>query len=211
MIPNPIHKVLSIFQSCEVRALLMGGQACVFYGGAEFSRDTDFAILAEADNLQRLNLAMSQLQAARSWSNCGVAPDRHSREAVALTPLPGSGVEVPLAGGATDLHAQHGPGEVEGEVAPKRRHPVDEQPVVQSPAPGAPAEDGVRILHEQDEADGQAKGQPVGNATLPDGKAQKGRHQQRQRAEQDRQHEREDAQQGGDGGGHEWTWTGSKV
>ena len=63
MIPNPIHKVLSIFQSCEVRALLMGGQACVFYGGAEFSRDTDFAILAEADNLQRLNLAMSQLQA----------------------------------------------------------------------------------------------------------------------------------------------------
>lgn len=63
LIPNPIHKVLSIFQSCEVRALLMGGQACVFYGGAEFSRDTDFAILAEADNLQRLNLAMSQLQA----------------------------------------------------------------------------------------------------------------------------------------------------
>ena len=41
----------------------MGGQACVFYGGAEFSRDTDFAILAEADNLQRLNGAMSQLQA----------------------------------------------------------------------------------------------------------------------------------------------------
>jgi hypothetical protein len=26
-----------------------GGQACVFYGGAEFSRDTDFAILADAD------------------------------------------------------------------------------------------------------------------------------------------------------------------
>jgi hypothetical protein len=24
-----------------VRALLMGGQACVLYGGAEFSRDTD--------------------------------------------------------------------------------------------------------------------------------------------------------------------------
>lgn len=28
----------------RVRALLMGGQACVFYGAAEFSRDTDFAI-----------------------------------------------------------------------------------------------------------------------------------------------------------------------
>ncbi len=24
----------------------MGGQACVFYGAAEFSRDSDFAILA---------------------------------------------------------------------------------------------------------------------------------------------------------------------
>lgn len=31
MIPNPIHKVLSTFQNCKVRALLMGGQACVFY------------------------------------------------------------------------------------------------------------------------------------------------------------------------------------
>jgi hypothetical protein len=29
----------------QVRALLMGGQACVFYGAAEFSRDTDLAIL----------------------------------------------------------------------------------------------------------------------------------------------------------------------
>jgi len=32
----------------RVRALLMGGQACVFYGAAEFSRDIDFAVLAEA-------------------------------------------------------------------------------------------------------------------------------------------------------------------
>jgi hypothetical protein len=40
----------------RVRALLMGGQACVFYGAAEFSRDTDFAILAEAANLARLRL-----------------------------------------------------------------------------------------------------------------------------------------------------------
>ena len=45
MIPNPIHKVLSIFQSCEVRALLMGGQACVFYGAAQFSKDVDFGVL----------------------------------------------------------------------------------------------------------------------------------------------------------------------
>jgi hypothetical protein len=25
----------------------MGGQACVFYGGAEFSRDVDFVLLAD--------------------------------------------------------------------------------------------------------------------------------------------------------------------
>jgi hypothetical protein len=54
LIPNPIRKVLSTFQNCEVRALLMGGQACVFYGAAEFSRDVDFAILTGAGNLQRL-------------------------------------------------------------------------------------------------------------------------------------------------------------
>jgi hypothetical protein len=35
----------------HVRALLMGGQACVFYGAAEFSRDTDFVIFADAANL----------------------------------------------------------------------------------------------------------------------------------------------------------------
>ncbi len=64
MIPNPIRKVLSIFQSCEVRALLMGGQACVFYGAAEFSRDTDFAILADPENLARLQRAVTELQAS---------------------------------------------------------------------------------------------------------------------------------------------------
>lgn len=63
MIPNPIHKVLSTFQSCKVGALLMGGQACVFYGGAEFSRDTDFAILADDANLSRLHEAVHALQA----------------------------------------------------------------------------------------------------------------------------------------------------
>jgi hypothetical protein len=47
----------------HVRALLMGGQACVFYGAAEFSRDTDFAILAEARNLVRLRKALAELQA----------------------------------------------------------------------------------------------------------------------------------------------------
>ena len=50
-------------QAHRVRALLMGGQACVFYGAAEFSRDTDFAILADAANLARLRRALADLQA----------------------------------------------------------------------------------------------------------------------------------------------------
>jgi len=46
-----------------VQSLLMGGQACVFYGAAEFSRDTDFAIVANPSNLDRLQSALSELQA----------------------------------------------------------------------------------------------------------------------------------------------------
>jgi hypothetical protein len=49
--------------ACQVRALLMGGQACVFYGAAEFSRDTDLLILADAQNLERLKAAFRELQA----------------------------------------------------------------------------------------------------------------------------------------------------
>jgi hypothetical protein len=36
----------------------------VFYGGAEFSRDTDFAILADVENLVRMNEAIKELQAS---------------------------------------------------------------------------------------------------------------------------------------------------
>ena len=63
MIPNPIRKVLSSMHAHRVRALLMGGQACVFYGAAEFSRDTDFAILADPRNLARLRGALKDLRA----------------------------------------------------------------------------------------------------------------------------------------------------
>src|SRR5713101_9241873 len=63
LIPNPIRKVLSSMRAHRVRALLMGGQACVFYGAAEFSRDADFAILADAANLVRLRTALADLQA----------------------------------------------------------------------------------------------------------------------------------------------------
>lgn len=47
----------------QVRVLLMGGQACVFYGAAEFSRDVDFAILAGPENWRRLKIALDELQA----------------------------------------------------------------------------------------------------------------------------------------------------
>jgi hypothetical protein len=39
----------------------MGGQACVFYGAVEFSRDTDFAILADQENLARVGRAIEEL------------------------------------------------------------------------------------------------------------------------------------------------------
>ena len=42
----------------------MGGQACVFYGGAEFSRDTDLAVAADDANWQRLCDALKELEAA---------------------------------------------------------------------------------------------------------------------------------------------------
>jgi hypothetical protein len=63
LIPNPIRKVLFSIQRNRVRALLMGGQACVLYGAAEFSRDTDLAILASPANLVRLGRALVDLQA----------------------------------------------------------------------------------------------------------------------------------------------------
>ena len=47
----------------QVRALLMGGQACVFYGAAEFSRDADLIILCEPANLRRIEEALTDLQA----------------------------------------------------------------------------------------------------------------------------------------------------
>jgi hypothetical protein len=47
----------------RVRALLMGGQACVFYGAAEFSRDVDLALVSDATNLERLEAALRELMA----------------------------------------------------------------------------------------------------------------------------------------------------
>jgi len=42
----------------------MGGQACVLYGAAEFSRDTDLALLASPENLAQLEAALGALGAS---------------------------------------------------------------------------------------------------------------------------------------------------
>ncbi len=63
MIPTPIRQVLFTIRKHQVRALLMGGQACVLYGAAQFSKDIDFVLLANDDNRHRLELALSELQA----------------------------------------------------------------------------------------------------------------------------------------------------
>ena len=46
-----------------VRTLLMGGQACVLYGAAEFSRDLDLLVLIDPENLDRLRFALADLRA----------------------------------------------------------------------------------------------------------------------------------------------------
>jgi hypothetical protein len=52
-------------QKHGVKALLMGGQACVLYGAAEVSRDTDLAVLVEDRNLEALRSALAELKAER--------------------------------------------------------------------------------------------------------------------------------------------------
>src|ERR1017187_7093983 len=60
---SPILRALSSIRKSGARTLLMGGQACVFYGAAEFSRDLDLLILADTANLERLNHAFADLEA----------------------------------------------------------------------------------------------------------------------------------------------------
>ena len=63
MIPSPIRKALSTIRKHQVAHLLMGGQACVLYGAAEFSRDLDLALLPDPANLDRLEAALAELGA----------------------------------------------------------------------------------------------------------------------------------------------------
>lgn len=65
MIQSPIPKVLSTFLKHEVRALLIGGQACILYGAAEFSRDIDLTVMLSPANLKNLKLALDELKAER--------------------------------------------------------------------------------------------------------------------------------------------------
>jgi hypothetical protein len=60
---SPILKALSSIRTSGAKTLLMGGQACIFYGAAEFSRDLDLFVLAEPENLHRLIFAMEALEA----------------------------------------------------------------------------------------------------------------------------------------------------
>lgn len=63
MTPNPILKVLSTLKKNRVKSLLIGGQACIIYGAAEFSRDSDFIILCTQKNLKCLQNALKVLKA----------------------------------------------------------------------------------------------------------------------------------------------------
>ncbi|MBN1508660.1 MAG: hypothetical protein JW955_17565 [Sedimentisphaerales bacterium] len=63
MIQSPIHKALSAFRNSNARFLLMGGQACILYGGAEFSRDIDLSIGVDSENLGAVKHALAQLEA----------------------------------------------------------------------------------------------------------------------------------------------------
>jgi len=47
--------------------LLIGGQACIIYGAAEFSRDSDFVLLCTLENLKSLQAALSALNATRIY------------------------------------------------------------------------------------------------------------------------------------------------
>ena len=60
---SPIPTVLSTLRKHRVRALLMGGQACILYGAAEFSRDIDIAVSVDPANLARLRSALRSLKA----------------------------------------------------------------------------------------------------------------------------------------------------
>ncbi len=63
MIPIQILRVLSTIQQYDVPALLIGGQSCVLYGAAEYSRHLDLAVLGNDKGLPQFSEAMQALDA----------------------------------------------------------------------------------------------------------------------------------------------------
>ena len=63
MIPNPIQSALATLRECDVQTLLIGGQACILYGGAEFSRDLDLMLAVTPETIPRLEQALAALVA----------------------------------------------------------------------------------------------------------------------------------------------------
>ncbi len=63
MIPTPIQSALATLRRHEVETLLLGGQASILYGGAEFSRDLDLMLAATPASLPNLERALADLDA----------------------------------------------------------------------------------------------------------------------------------------------------
>ncbi len=60
---DPQPDSLLTFQKCSARFLLMGGQACILYGAAEFSRDLDLSVDIDERSLDSVSVALKELQA----------------------------------------------------------------------------------------------------------------------------------------------------
>jgi hypothetical protein len=60
---NPILKVLFTFKNFKVKSLLIGGQASIVYGASEFSRDTNFVVLCDSKNIERIKKSLKSLKA----------------------------------------------------------------------------------------------------------------------------------------------------
>jgi hypothetical protein len=65
----------------------MGGQACILYGAAEFSRDIDVAILASDENLQRLRGALADLRAEALFVSKRLCVRRKMPSARGIAPI----------------------------------------------------------------------------------------------------------------------------
>jgi hypothetical protein len=63
--PEPDPTSPFTIQATGTRTLLMGGQACVFYGAAQVSKDVGFLILADDANFTKLHEALTILAAKR--------------------------------------------------------------------------------------------------------------------------------------------------